>query len=136
MIFVGENLWTKGAQKRFGQVCGNSGKNLRTPINLPPPTLMHEITICMKFNKSVRSPLSITSSLGFEELVVNKINSKKSKETAFFRKSFLEKQYKLDYRGIPNASTEFWRKWHCYSSTTFSNVKIYVYFNILAANMH
>jgi len=31
MIFVGENLETKVAQKLFGQVWGNPGKILRTP---------------------------------------------------------------------------------------------------------
>jgi len=31
MFFVGENLWAKGAQKLFGQVWGNSGKNPSHP---------------------------------------------------------------------------------------------------------
>jgi len=31
MFFVEENLWAKGAQKLFGKVWGNSGKNPSHP---------------------------------------------------------------------------------------------------------
>jgi len=40
MFFVGENVWTKGAQKLFGKVGKIRAKNLRTPQNMPAPTPM------------------------------------------------------------------------------------------------
>jgi len=47
MIFVGENLWAKIAQKLFGRVWGYLRKILRTPKNLPAPTPMMKRHLCL-----------------------------------------------------------------------------------------
>jgi len=45
----GRQFVGKIAQKRFGQICGNSGKNLRTPKNLPAPTPMMKMHLRLHY---------------------------------------------------------------------------------------
>ena len=46
MFFVGENLWAKNAQKLFGQVWGNSGKNTSHPSKFACPYTFLKNGLC------------------------------------------------------------------------------------------
>jgi len=48
MIFVGENLLAEVAQKLYGQIRGNSGKNPLHRQNLPAPTSTMKRQLCRR----------------------------------------------------------------------------------------